>query len=326
MKALIPVAGEGTRLRPHTYTVPKALLNVAGKPILGHIIDALIEAGIDEFCFITGYMGDRVREWAEENYDLPMAWVIQEETLGLGHAVLTAEEEITGAPVFIVLGDTIFDADVEGVLDKGGNSLGVMEVDDPSRFGVVVVEGERVVKLVEKPDQPISHLAIAGLYLVSDTGLLIDSLKKMVEEDIRTRGEYQLTDALAMMLEEGAVFRIFNLEAWYDCGIVSTTLATNRALLEKSGGSTGDVDGDSVIIPPVHLGEGVVLEGSVIGPHVTIESETEIRGSVVRNSIIGQGARVEGANLDGSLLGDNTVVKGRPSALNIGDSSTVNLD
>lgn len=326
MKALIPVAGEGTRLRPHTYTIPKALLNVAGKPILGHIIDTLIEAGIEEFCFITGYMGDRIRQWAEEKYDIPMAWVIQKETLGLGHAILMAEKEIAGAPVFIILGDTIFDADLQSVLDKGGNTLGVMEVEDPSRFGVVVVEGEKVVRLVEKPDQPISFLAIAGLYLVSDTDLLIESLKKMVEDDIRTRGEYQLTDALSIMIEKGAVFRTFNLEAWYDCGIIATTLATNRALLEKTGGSTTDVDGDSVIIPPVHIDEGVMLEGSIVGPHVSIENEAVIQRSIIRNSIIGRGARVEGANLDGSLLGNWTVVKGYPTALNIGDSSTVDLD
>lgn len=326
MKALIPVAGVGTRLRPLTYTVPKALIDVAGKPILGHIMDILVEAGVEEFCFITSYMGEEIEAWAEESYKLPMEWVVQEETLGLGHAVLQAEEAIAGKPVFIVLGDTIFDADIKSVLEKGGNTLGVMEVEDPSRFGVVVVEGEKVIKLVEKPEQPLSYLAIAGLYHITDTDLLLDCLKRLVTEDIRTRGEYQLTDALSLMLEKAAVFRIFPLEAWYDCGLPETVLATNRALLEKVDGGSVRTEGEAIVIPPVHIGEEVVLQDSVIGPYVSLGRGAQVRGSVVRNSILGRKVRVEGAILDGSLLGDNTVVQGRSISLNVGDSSEVNFE
>jgi len=326
VKALIPVAGVGTRLRPLTYTVPKALIDVAGKPILGHIMDILVEAGVEEFCFITSYMGEEIEAWAEESYKLPMEWVVQEETLGLGHAVLQAEEAIAGKPVFIVLGDTIFDADIKSVLEKGGNTLGVMEVEDPSRFGVVVVEGEKVIKLVEKPEQPLSYLAIAGLYHITDTDLLLDCLKQLVTEDIRTRGEYQLTDALSLMLEKAAVFRIFPLEAWYDCGLPETVLATNRALLEKVDGGPVRTEGEAVVIPPVHIGEEVVLQGSVIGPYVSLARGAQVRGSVVRNSILGRKVRVEGAILDGSLLGDNAVVHGRSISLNVGDSSEVNFE
>ncbi len=326
MKALIPVAGVGTRLRPLTYTVPKALIDVAGKPILGHIMDILVEAGVEEFCFITSYMGEEIEAWAEESYKLPMEWVVQEETLGLGHAVLQAEEAIAGKPVFIVLGDTIFEADVKSVLEKGGNTLGVMEVEDPSRFGVVVVEGEKVIKLIEKPEQPLSYLAIAGLYHITDTDLLLDCLKRLVTEDIRTRGEYQLTDALSLMLEKAAVFRIFPLEAWYDCGLPETVLATNRALLEKVDGGSVRTEGEAIVIPPVHIGEEVVLQDSVIGPYVSLGRGAQVRGSVVRNSILGRKVRVEGAILDGSLLGDNTVVQGRSISLNVGDSSEVNFE
>lgn len=326
MKALIPVAGVGTRLRPLTYTVPKALIDVAGKPILGHIMDILVEAGVEEFCFITSYMGEEIEAWAEESYKLPMEWVVQEETLGLGHAVLQAEEAIAGKPVFIVLGDTIFEADVKSVLEKGGNTLGVMEVEDPSRFGVVVVEGEKVIKLIEKPEQPLSYLAIAGLYHITDTDLLLDCLKQLVTEDIRTRGEYQLTDALSLMLEKAAVFRIFPLEAWYDCGLPETVLATNRALLEKVDGGSVRTEGEAIVIPPVHIGEEVVLQDSVIGPYVSLGRGAQVRGSVVRNSILGRKVRVEGAILDGSLLGDNTVVQGRSISLNVGDSSEVNFE
>jgi len=326
VKALIPVAGVGTRLRPLTYTVPKALIDVAGKPILGHIMDILVEAGMEEFCFITSYMGQEIEAWAEESYKLPMEWVVQKETLGLGHAVLQAEEAIAGKPVFIVLGDTIFEADVKSVLEKGGNTLGVMEVEDPSRFGVVVVEGEKVIKLVEKPEQPLSYLAIAGLYHITDTDLLLDCLKRLVTEDIRTRGEYQLTDALSLMMEKGTVFRIFPLEAWYDCGLPETVLATNRALLENVDGGPVRTEGEAIVIPPVHISEEVVLQDSVIGPYVSLARGAQVRGSVVRNSIIGRKARVEGAILDGSLLGDNTVVHGRSISLNVGDSSEINFE
>ena len=326
MKALIPVAGVGTRLRPLTYTVPKALIGIAGRPILGHIVDQLVEAGIDEFCFITSYLGDEIRAWAEQTYDLPMEWVVQKETLGLGHAVLQAEKEIAGSPVFIVLGDTIFEADAVSVLEKGGNSLGVMEVENPSRFGVVVVEGEKVVRLVEKPEQPVSYLAIAGLYHITQTDLLLECLNRLVAEDIRTRDEYQLTDALSLMLEGEAEFRIFTLEAWYDCGLPETVLATNRALLEKVDRGGVRTQGEAVIIPPVHIGGEVELKGSVVGPYVSVEEGTRITGSVVRNSIIGRNASVVGALLDGSLLGDNVVVHGRSVSLNVGDSSEINFE
>ncbi len=328
MKALIPVAGIGTRLRPHTHTIPKALLPVAGRPILGHIIDALLGAGIEAFCFVTGYRGDEIRTWAEATYEMSMDWVEQEQMLGLGHAVLTAADSIAGQPVFIVLGDTLFEADLEAVLEKGGNSLGVMGVDDPSRFGVVVVEGEQVVRLVEKPAEPISHLAIAGLYHIAETDLLLTQLKHLVEEDIRTRGEYQLTDALALMLEAGAVFRTFPLQAWYDCGLPETVLATNRALLDRAAGEGALPDhepgSEAIIIEPVQVGNEVVLEKAVIGPHVSIEAGAVVRRSVVSNSIVAAGAVIEGAVVEGSLVGPGAQVRGQPMQLNIGDSATVN--
>lgn len=326
MKALIPVAGIGTRLRPHTHTVPKALLNVAGKPILGHIVDRLREAGIEEFVFVVGHMGEVIREWGERTYGQGLHWVRQEKRLGLGHAVREARKAIRSEPVFIVLGDTLFDADLAGVVARGGNSLGVMEVDDPSRFGVVVVEGEKVVRLVEKPAEPVSYLAIAGLYHISDTRLLFHCLDRLVKEDIRTRDEYQLTDALSLMIKEGAVFRTFPLEGWYDCGLPGTVLETNRVLLDRQpAGPLPDVGPGAVVIPPVSFGREVTIERSVVGPHVTLEDGVCIRRSVVRNAILGEGARVEGAVLDGSLIGAGAVVRGRPMALNVGDSAEVDF-
>lgn len=325
MKALIPVAGEGTRLRPHTHTVPKALLSVAGRPILGHIVERLRGAGIDEICFVTGYRGEQIREWAESTYEMPMHWVHQEEAKGLGHAVLQAAEVIGGAPVLIVLGDTLFEVDLAAVVGRPENCIGVMEVEDPSRFGVAVVEGEKVIRVVEKPEEPISHLAIAGLYRIEETDRLISSLRRLVAEDRRTQGEYQLTDGFALMLADGAVFRTFQLDAWYDCGLPETILATNRALLDRHGTVAPKTGDHSVIIPPVHIAADVEVDHSVVGPYVTLDVGARVRGSVVRNAIIGQGALVEGAVLDGSLIGDHAVVRGRPMALNVGDSSEIDF-
>ena len=325
MKALIPVAGIGTRLRPHTYTVPKALLRVAGKPILGHIVDTLLNVGIDEICFVVGHMGDRIREWAEARYKIKMHWVQQDEMLGLGHAVLQAEKAIGNHPVFIILGDTLFDADLASVIKKGGNSLGVMEVADPSRFGVVVVEGGKVVRLVEKPVEPISYQAIAGLYHISDTRLLMGALKRLMKEDLRTKGEYQLTDALSLMLEEGAVFRTFPLKGWYDCGLPETILETNRILLDRDASLPLYEGEESVIIPPVYIGAEVRIVRSVVGPHAALDDGVEIRDSVVRNAIIGEAALIERAILDGSLVGSHAVVRGCPMALDVGDSSEIDF-
>ena len=325
MKALIPVAGIGTRLRPHTYTVPKALLRVAGKPILGHIVDTLLNVGIDEICFVVGHMGDRIREWAEARYKIKMHWVQQDEMLGLGHAVLQAEKAIGNHPVFIILGDTLFDADLASVIKKGGNSLGVMEVADPSRFGVVVVEGGKVVRLVEKPVEPISYQAIAGLYHISDTRLLMGALKRLMKEDLRTKGEYQLTDALSLMLEEGAVFRTFPLKGWYDCGLPETILETNRILLDRDASRPLYEGEESVIIPPVYIGAEVRIVRSVVGPHAALDDGVEIRDSVVRNAIIGEAALIERAILDGSLVGNHAVVRGCPMALDVGDSSEIDF-
>jgi glucose-1-phosphate thymidylyltransferase len=325
VKALIPVAGIGTRLRPHTYTVPKALLQVAGRPILGHIVDTVLDVGIDEICFVVGHMGERIQEWAENRYQVKMHWVRQDEMLGLGHAVLQAEKAIGNQPVFIILGDTLFDADLASVIEKGGNSLGVMEVEDPSRFGVVVVEGGKVVRLVEKPVEPISYLAIAGLYHVSDTRLLMSSLKRLVKENLKTKGEYQLTDALTLMMDEGAVFRTFPLEGWFDCGVPETILETNRILLDRDASIPTYEGEESVLIPPVHLGAEVSIVRSVVGPHASLDDGVEIRDSVVRNAIIGEGAVIERAILDGSLVGNHAVVRGCPMALDVGDSSEIDF-
>jgi len=221
MRAVIPVAGVGTRLRPHTYALPKVLLNVAGKPILAHILDELINYGVLEATIITGYMGDLVEEFVTSKYPkIKVDFVEQKQMLGLGHAIWTGRETYKDDDnLFIILGDTIFDVNLHANIDLKVSSIGVKYVDDPSRFGVVLLDENQkinnkniITKFVEKPEKPISNLAITGLYYIANARLLVDSLNTLIEKNIRTKNEYQLTDALQIMLQEGEKFNTFNVD------------------------------------------------------------------------------------------------------------------
>ena len=325
MKAIIPVAGIGTRLRPHTHTVPKALVQVAGKPILGHILDEVIPLGIREVVLVTGYMGDRVKAYVDEAYaDLDICYVHQEERLGLGHAIHLAGECIDEGPVLIVLGDTIVTADFSALVGGSRTLIGVKDVDDPQRFGIVEVEDGTVKSLVEKPDVPPSNLAIVGLYYVANAQFLFECLREIVERDIRTKGEYQLTDALILMLERGEDMGTFPVQGWHDCGLPETLLETNRFLLEQSGGNGNQIPG-SIVVPPVSIDPTAVIERSVVGPYVSVAAGSRISDSVVKDSILNANASVERSLLTGSLIGEGAVVRGDYRRLNVGDSSEVDI-
>ena len=322
MKAIIPVAGVGTRLRPHTYTLPKVLLNVAGKPILGHILDALQQHNIDEATIIVGYMGDLVEDYVRRNYSMNVTFIYQEERLGLGHSIWIAREHITdNEPLLIILGDTIFDVDLSLATNSRFSTLGVKSVDDPRRFGVVELEKGFISKLIEKPENPTTNLALVGLYFINNPTLLVDSLQTLIDNNIRTRDEYQLTDALQMMIDKGEKFTTFPVEGWYDCGKPETLLSTNRYLLD--GKSTYKTPEGAVIIPPAFVAENAIVERSVIGPYTTVASGATVIDSVVRDSIISDGATVTASTLEQSIIGNNAIVKGKFSRLNVGDSSEI---
>ena len=322
MKAIIPVAGVGTRLRPHTYTLPKVLLNVAGKPILGHILDALQQHNIDEATIIVGYMGDLVEDYVRRNYSMNVTFIYQEERLGLGHSIWIAREHITdNEPLLIILGDTIFDVDLSLATNSRFSTLGVKSVDDPRRFGVVELEKGFISRLIEKPENPTTNLALVGLYFINNPTLLVDSLQTLIDNNIRTRDEYQLTDALQMMIDKGEKFTTFPVEGWYDCGKPETLLSTNRYLLD--GKSTYKTPEGAVIIPPAFVAENAIIERSVIGPYTTVASGATVIDSVVRDSIISDGATVTASTLEQSIIGNNAIVKGKFSRLNVGDSSEI---
>ncbi len=322
--AIVPAAGVGTRLRPQTHTVPKALVNVAGKPILGHILDALREHGIERIVVVVGYMGERIEEYLRERYDDRIEIVEQTERLGLGHAIAVTRERVSSGPILIVLGDTIVEPDWDAYLSGKEAVLGVKEVDDPRRFGVVEVQGERVLRLVEKPPEPRSNLAIVGLYYFPDAVPLFASLEALIEENRRTKGEFQLTDALQRLLEDGMAMRVSTVEGWFDCGKPETLLDTNQHLLRKVP-QPAPIPGVT-LVPPVFIAPTARIEKSILGPNVSVADGAVIRRAIVRDTIVNEGAVVEDMLLDRSVIGENAEVRGTFQQLNVGDSSTVVLN
>ena len=323
MRAIIPVAGIGTRLRPFTHSLPKVLVNVAGKPILGHILDALLQQDVTDVTIITGYKGDLVEQYVSSEYALSATYVAQEEMLGLGHAIWTARESLTDEPVLIILGDTVFDVDLSVLRTSQFSSLGVRHVDDPRRFGVVVKDGSFVDRLVEKPETPVSQLAIVGLYYIAHPVLLRDCIEHLITNDLRTKGEYQLTDALQLMVDRGEKFTTFDVEGWYDCGKPETLLETNRYLLQQRNSAA--VPAGCVVIPPVYVDPSAIVEHSVIGPYTTISKGAVVRNSIVRDSIISNDAVLSDIMLEQSIIGENAQVHGTYAKINLGDASNVKL-
>lgn len=324
MRAIIPVAGIGSRLKPHTYSTPKVLLNVGGKPILGHILDKLLEEGIHKSTFVIGYLGDMIKEYVEREYpEISSLFIEQKEMKGLGHAIYTAIPTFDDKEIFIILGDTIFDVDVKDVLKNKKSALGVKEVEDPSRFGVAICNNGFIDKLVEKPQTKISNLALVGLYYLADSDVLIKSLNQLIEKDMRTRGELQLTDALQLMIDAGEKITTFPVEGWYDCGKPETLLSTNKILLDKRG--TDKIYKNVLINNPVYISDGVEIENSVIGPYATIDKGSKIRDSIVRNSIIGFNTEVSKTLLENSIVGNNAVIKGTFKRFNAGNSSELDF-
>lgn len=326
IKAIIPVAGVGTRLRPHTHTTPKALIHVAGRPILAHILDDLVRLGVTDIVLVVGHMSEAIRAYVDAHYGhLRRDYVEQSERLGLGHAVRMTRDLVIGHPVFIVLGDTIFRADFSAVVQGKESAIGVREVEDPRRFGIVETKDGVATRLVEKPDQPTSNLAIVGVYYFTDSKLLFEALDTLVEKDLRTKGEYQLTDALQIMIERGHRIVPFLVDGWYDCGKTETLLLTNRELLDRANGTATAVPPGSIVIPPVAIDPSAVIEHSIVGPHASIAARAVVREALVRNSIVNEDAVVEQILLEGSVIGENALVRGNFRHLNVGDSSEVRM-
>jgi glucose-1-phosphate thymidylyltransferase len=324
MKVIVPLAGWGTRLRPHTYTKPKPLLQVAGKTVLDHVLDRLEELDIQEVVFIIGHLGEQIKEYVEANYDFATSYVEQKELKGQAHALYLAREHLAG-PVFIIFADTIFEANLSFLKDVSSDGVAfVKEVDDPRRFGVVTLEEGFITRFIEKPDEPISNLALVGMYYIKNSLLFLECIEAVLRDDIKTKGEYYLADALQLMVDRGARLEISTVEVWEDCGKPETMLTTNRYLLRKSGGQETETN-NSVIIPPVYIASSASITNSVIGPYVSVAGEVMIEESIISDSIIDQGAHIRHALLRESLIGSHTWVRGNFQQVDIGDDSRVDL-
>lgn len=329
MKAVIPVAGAGAKLRPHTYTQPKALIPIAGKTILSYIVDQLNNAGIYEFIFIVGYLGEKIEEYVKQTYPhLYCHFVHQNERQGTGHAIELAQNIIDGDEVLVTLGDTICEYDVAEVLRSPYNMLGVKKVDDPRRFGVAEINSNEFIEhVVEKPSIPKSNMALVGVYKIKDSRLLFDCLHQLFTHNIKTQGEYNLTDGLECMIKTGIQFKPFRVKSWYDCGRKETLLETNAILLKKAGSTIHESvqNENAIIIPPVTIGAGCVLKNSIIGPHVSIGPNTTVQYSTIRESIIGAYTTLYEVVIDNSLIGSDASVKGLSRSLNIGDNTEIDF-
>lgn len=325
MQVILPLAGLGTRLRPHTYSKPKPLVPVAGKAVLGHVLDGLAGLPVDEVIFIVGHLGDQIERYVKERYAFKARYLVQKELRGQAHALDLASPYID-QPVLIVFVDTIVEADLTRLADAQGDGvLYVKEVEDPRRFGVAVLENGYVARLVEKPKQPVSNLAVIGVYYLKNWELLKKSLRDVLDRDIQTGGEYYLADALQLMIEAGAKFQAWSVEAWEDCGTVEALLHANRYLLDHGHEQYPAATAHSVIVPPVHVAPTARIEHSVVGPHVSVAAGAMIVDSVVNDSIVGEEASISGMALTGSLVGSNAVVRAAHRRLNVGDSSVVEL-
>jgi glucose-1-phosphate thymidylyltransferase len=329
MKVIIPVAGAGAKLRPFTYTQPKCLIPLAGKTILGFIIDDLLEVGVDEFIFIIGHLGDKIKNFITEKYPhISAKFITQEERSGTGHAVVLAKEFFTNnEPFLIVFGDTICDNQIHKIAASEKNCIGIKKVEDPRNFGVVELDSNNtVVKFAEKPLVPKSNLAMVGIYKIVDTDCLFEILTNEISTENISK-EYNLTDAFQEMIQKNIKFETVSIENWYDCGRKESLLETNASILKKIEFISDEVPffDNTIIIHPVSIAEGCNIQNSIIGPNVTVGENATIDSSIISDSIIGTYTQLSKVVLQKSLIGSDAFIRGYSQSLNIGDNTEIDL-
>jgi len=326
MKVIMPMAGKGTRLLPLTKRVPKPLVNVAGRPVMDYVMDALKRAGqLDELIVITGHLKEKVEEYVRKNYDIPARFIEQKVLDGTAGAVNLARPYVDG-PVIVIFVDTLFDADLSIVQTTNADGIiWTKEVEDYQRFGVVVTDKQgHMTKIVEKPNTPISKRANIGLQYVKDWRTLFDGIAHVLKSQPGKGGEFYLTDAFQYMVDKGKKLFVSEVGGWYDCGKVDTLLETNEHLLKHGRGKRpAKLPAGVQIKEPVYIEDGVTLENATIGPNAAIEAGSAITGSTVANSILGKGVRVKNAKVLGSVIGDKQVIEGREVKDSVMDAGEV---
>ena len=322
MQVIIPLAGKGTRLRPHTHLVPKPLLKVAGRPVMDWVMDRLEGLDVEELIFITGHLKEQVEQYARTRYSIPSRFIEQKVQDGTAGAVNLARPHVHG-PILIIFVDTVFEADL--TLINRSDADGIIwakEVEDYQRFGVVVTNAQGyMTRIVEKPSTPISKLANIGLYYIRDVEALWAGIDQVLTSPAN-RGEFFLTDAFQHMIEHGRRILTAEVGGWYDCGKLDTLLETNETLLRKGYARRREFPGVTVI-DPVLIEDGVVVERSTIGPNVTLEAGTRVADSTLEHTLVGRDALITASSLRASLLGDGVVVDRLSGSASLGNHSEV---
>jgi glucose-1-phosphate thymidylyltransferase len=327
MKVIIPLAGKGTRLRPHTLITPKPLLRVAGKPVMDYVMDDVQRlGGVDQVVYITGHLKERVEEHARTTYPIPGVFIEQQVQDGTAGAVALARPYVD-SEVLIIFVDTIFDADLSVIHTTDADGIiWTKEVEDYKRFGVVVTDGDNnMTRIVEKPSTPISKRANIGLYYIRNWKLLFEGIDHVLTQP-KNKGEYFLTDAFQYMIEHGAKIKVVDVAGWYDAGKLDTLLDTNRAMLERGRARHPASIDASQIVEPVYIEDGVTITGSKVGPNVSIGRGSIVENSRVRNSVIGTGARIVRSEVHNSLIGDDVLLAGARGEMTVGDHSELRLE
>jgi glucose-1-phosphate thymidylyltransferase len=326
MKVIIPLAGKGTRLRPHTHLTPKPMLRVAGQPVMTYILDDLRRvSNIEEVIYITGHLKEKVEAYARQALDLPSVFIEQAVQNGTAGAVSLARSHVD-QPVLIIFVDTIFDADLSAIdrTDADG-IIWTKEVEDYQRFGVVVTDAQGfMTRIIEKPSTPISKRANIGLYYIRDWRLLFEGIDHVLAAP-PNKGEYYLTDAFQYMIDHGARIKAIDVEGWFDAGKLDTLLETNRVMLERGRARRPAEIPGSKIVDPVYIEDGVAIQRSTVGPNVSLGAGTVIEDSALRDTIVGQNAHVRHSHLANSLVGDHVWLDGVQGEVSVGDHSEVRV-
>jgi glucose-1-phosphate thymidylyltransferase len=325
MKVIIPLAGKGTRLRPHTHITPKPMLKIAGKPVIDYVMEALQRLGdVEQVIYITGHLKEKVEAYARAKYPFDAVFIEQKVQDGTAGAVALAREHVD-QPVFIIFVDTIFDADLSVVKRTDADGIiWVKTVEDYQRFGVVVSDaGGNMTRIVEKPKEPVSKRANIGLYYIRNWKLLYEGIDWTLTQP-KNKGEYYLTDAFQYMIDHGARIKVIDVEGWYDAGEQGTLLETNATMLRRGRArKPAQVPAGVTIVDPVYVEDGVILAESTIGPNVSIGTGSRVERSTLRDAIVGTESVVTNSTLAQSMIGDGARVEGVRGSVNVSDHSVV---
>jgi glucose-1-phosphate thymidylyltransferase len=323
------MAGYGTRLRPHTWSVPKPLVPLAGKTMIDHILDRLLPLNPEEIVCIVGYLGDQIETYVKEHYDVPTRFVVQPEMRGQAHAIALTREVVKG-DALIMFADTVFEADFSSLTslrDQGiDGAIYVKEIDDPRRFGIAMVDGQGfATQLVEKPEDPQSNLALVGIYYFAEIDALFSAIDELIDSGRMTKGEYYLADAVQVLIDRGQRLKTMPVPVWEDCGKPEELLQTNRYLLRQlaaKGGIEHRQYADSVVIQPATIDPTAVIRRSVVGPNVSIGAGATLDGVVIENSIVGDNAALSYMTLTESIISQDAGMHGTTLRLNLGAGSS----